>query len=350
MIKKSVFITLMLLLLLAFSATSVFAGQPPEGWQAEYYANKDLQGNPAYTQNEAEINYDWGFGAPLPGMPVDCFSVRWTTTTHFDQGSYTFSVTVDDGVRVWVDGDLIIDQWKVQSPTTYSAQKQLSAGKHVVQMAYFENTGSALAKLWWRQDATCPAPCPPVNPPDPCNPCQPPVVDPCPNPCPPPPPPDPCQDPACDANPCYDYVCGQENLLVDNTDPGFTWGGPLNYRHVGFGGYGANFYWTQNTVTTPANYGKWTPTFKAAGNYEVFVYVPNCNATTTNLRYRVMHNGQRNDRIVNQYQYSNQWVSLGTYYFNGANSGLEYVLAYDNTREPFASRQIAFDAVKFEAR
>jgi hypothetical protein len=110
---------------------------------------------------------------------------------------------------------------------------------------------------------------------------------------------------------------------------------------------GNNLYWTYNTTFWPVNYGRWTPQLPTARDYEVFVHIPGRHATSTKVRYRVLHDGERHDRIVDQSQYSEQWVSLGTYYFNAANIGKEFVLVYDNTREPKGRRMIAFDAVQF---
>jgi hypothetical protein len=138
--------------------------------------------------------------------------------------------------------------------------------------------------------------------------------------------------------------------VVDNTSAGFVWGGPLKGRQVAYIGVGGTIYWTYNSTTNPVNYGKWTPRLAAARNYEVFAYIPGSFATSRNVRYRILHAGQRHDRLVDQARYSDQWVSLGTYYFNAANVGSEFVLTYDNTREPHATRMIAFDAVKFVPR
>jgi hypothetical protein len=58
-------------------------------------------------------------------------------------------VTVDDGVRIYIDGSLVLDKWIVQAPTTYTIGRVLSAGYHNLQMNYFENLGGATAKLSW---------------------------------------------------------------------------------------------------------------------------------------------------------------------------------------------------------
>jgi len=136
---------------------------------------------------------------------------------------------------------------------------------------------------------------------------------------------------------------------VDNTDPGFLWGGPISSRNFSYLGYGGNMYWTYNSNTDPINYGKWIPQLRGAGNYEVFAFIPREYATSTNVRYRVIHGyGERHDRIVNQWMYSDQWVSLGTYYFSASQN--EFVLVYDNTREYYGTQMIAFDAIKFVPR
>jgi hypothetical protein len=428
------------LALLVASWPAVVAASPPAqdaGWWAEYYANPGLYDGASLTRYESSINYDWGLGAPASGLPTDYFSVRWTRTTHFNAGTYTFCVTVDDGVRVWVDGYLIIDQWKLQGATTYCASQYLSAGTHIVQMAYFENTGYAVAKLWWTPGGgPTPFPTPPTsgwagqyyNNKDLSG------------------------SPALtrtDADLRFDWGTGAPasglpadnfsvrwtrdvyfsagtynffakhddgarvwvdgtlvidywhdqpatthagtrtlsagthrvqveyyehtgfasivvwwdvdgiepptpgpggEVVVDNTDPGFLWGGPPRSRYTAYGGIGGSLYWTHNSTSNPVNYGKWIPHLSAARHYEVFVFIPRSYATSTNVRYRILHNGQRHDRIVSQSWCGDQWVSLGTYYFDAANVDKEFVLVYDNTREPYASRMIAFDAVKFVPR
>ncbi|MGD8823066.1 MAG: NBR1-Ig-like domain-containing protein, partial [Anaerolineales bacterium] len=88
------------------------AGYMVDGaWQARYYRNTSLDGNPIITQAEAVIDHDWGLTAPSANFPADRYSVRWQGSRHLLQGMYRFIVSVDDGVRVWVDGQLIIDSW-----------------------------------------------------------------------------------------------------------------------------------------------------------------------------------------------------------------------------------------------
>jgi hypothetical protein len=67
-------------------------------------------------------------------------------TQSFTAGTHTFTATADDGVRVYLDGTLVIDQWKDQSATTYTAPRTVTAGNHEVKVEYYENGGDAVAK------------------------------------------------------------------------------------------------------------------------------------------------------------------------------------------------------------
>jgi PA14 domain len=62
-------------------------------------------------------------------------------------GSHTFTATADDGVRVYLDGTLVIDQWKDQSATIYTASRTVTAGNHELKVEYHENGGDAVAKV-----------------------------------------------------------------------------------------------------------------------------------------------------------------------------------------------------------
>jgi glucose/arabinose dehydrogenase len=134
-----------------FPATSCAQGS----FRAEYFNNTTLSGAPTTERCENAINNDWGTSAPQgTGVGPDNFSVRWTGTFDFEAGDYTFSTTADDGVRMWVDGQLIIDQWRDQGATTYQATRTLTAGPHEVKVEYYENGGDAVAKASWEKPAT----------------------------------------------------------------------------------------------------------------------------------------------------------------------------------------------------
>jgi hypothetical protein len=127
---------------------------PPTGnWYAEYYNNQNLAGAPSVIRYDAAINFDWGLGSPHSRLSADCFSVRWTRTQWFNAGTHHFAATVDDGVRLYVDGALVIDQWKEQPAATYTADVLLGAGNHKIVMEYLELTGVAQAHLTLDQAA-----------------------------------------------------------------------------------------------------------------------------------------------------------------------------------------------------
>jgi hypothetical protein len=110
-----------------------------------------LQGNPTLVRNDVSIDFDWGYGSPGPGLPADGFSVRWSRDLNFGGGLYRFYAHVDDGVRVWIDGQPIIDQWHDSAPTTHAADITLSDGHHRLQMEYYEQAYTAVARLWWER-------------------------------------------------------------------------------------------------------------------------------------------------------------------------------------------------------
>jgi len=130
---------------LPFIGRQVMAGA--NAWLAQYYANMNLSGEPARTAREARLDYDWGDGAP-EGLPKNYFSARWSGSWHFEHGEYTFFVLADDGVRLWLDGSLLLDGW---SPGIYDrAIKQvIDEGPHNLKLEYFEGTGDAAVRLFW---------------------------------------------------------------------------------------------------------------------------------------------------------------------------------------------------------
>jgi len=119
------------------------------GWRGEYYSNRNLNGNPVSVRNDLAIDFDWGAGAPGPGLPADNYSARWTRTLNFEPGRYRFLARADDGVRVWIDNELVIDQWRESTARTYTVERTLSAGSHAMRVEYFEATGGAQMRFGW---------------------------------------------------------------------------------------------------------------------------------------------------------------------------------------------------------
>jgi hypothetical protein len=116
-----------------------------EAWQAAFFNNTTLSGNPVLSRTDSGINFDWGTDSPGDGVNADLFSARWTTNVYTTSGNYTFTVTTDDGMRVWVDGNLIIDAWYDQSATTHSTTVFMGEGNHNITVEYYENGVDAVA-------------------------------------------------------------------------------------------------------------------------------------------------------------------------------------------------------------
>lgn len=148
---------------------------PPSGgaifnWRGEYFTNRTLSGTPAVVRDDAAINFDWGTGAPAEGIPMDNFSVRWTRTVTLDSGRYRFTLTTDDGARVWIGNRQIFDEWRNQAVTTFTVDVDLNAGSYPIRMDYYDDQGAAVAKLSWTRtgDITGQPPQPPKpQPPQP---------------------------------------------------------------------------------------------------------------------------------------------------------------------------------------
>jgi glucose/arabinose dehydrogenase len=120
---------------------------PSGGYSADYFANRDLAGAAALSQQDGAVDFDWGSGSPHSAIPPDNFSARWTRALPFAAGDYAFTVTADDGVRLYIDGVKVIDKWVDQSPTSYSVTRELTEGTHEIVMEYYERGGGAVARL-----------------------------------------------------------------------------------------------------------------------------------------------------------------------------------------------------------
>lgn len=120
-------------------------------WRGEYYANRTLNKYPALIRDDAHIDFDWSGRGPAAGIPGDNFSVRWTRSLRFAPGTYTFYAKADDGVQVWLDGQLILSGWEDQPPTRYQRTRYVSGGMHHIKVEYYEHGGGAMVKFWWER-------------------------------------------------------------------------------------------------------------------------------------------------------------------------------------------------------
>jgi beta-glucosidase len=124
--------------------TTTSEGNTP-GMTAEFFNNRDLNGPPALTRTDQNISFNWGEGSYISGGPADNFSARWIGFfTPEASGEYAFTISGDDGFRLYVDDRAIVDQWRYQGETLVSKSMPLVLGHHYkVRLEYFEGTGQA---------------------------------------------------------------------------------------------------------------------------------------------------------------------------------------------------------------
>lgn len=271
-------------------------------WTGEYFGNRNLTGAPVMTRQDSGINFDWNSGSPHPRVPRDNFSVRWTRSIYLPAGHYTFRVQHDDGMRVYIDDKIIYDSWFDQQVSYEVGIVPIKEGYRTLRVEFYDHVGNAIARF---------------------------TID---------------EDPGDYTNTVPDP--NEQATIVDNSDPGFMWYGPSPFE--GRGGLGGNFVWTYNRSTTAVSVGKWMPSLPAAGNYEVFAYIPANRSTSRSATYRIQHFGRVAARTIDQNRYQDEFVSLGMYYFDAR--GNEFATLQDNTGEGSGSTQLAFDAVKFVKR
>src|SRR5262245_20634468 len=126
----------------------------PGGFKAEYFNNKELQGQPVLVRTDEQINFDWSRGRPAPEVNEDGFSVRWTGKfVPKESGAYQLGAMADDGVRVYLDGQILVDAWtgnQASQIRTLMKEVKLEAGRsYDVRIEYFEDIRNAIAKFYW---------------------------------------------------------------------------------------------------------------------------------------------------------------------------------------------------------
>lgn len=123
---------------------------PEEGFKAEYFHGDSLEGTPA-VRSEKYLLYDPFNLPPDPFLPEAPMSSRWEGEVVAPaSGEYVFRLTSDDGCRLFIDDNLVIDDWTSHSSKTYEAKINLDAGsKHNIKVEYFDGGESCIAKLEW---------------------------------------------------------------------------------------------------------------------------------------------------------------------------------------------------------
>jgi hypothetical protein len=122
-----------------------------DGLTGTYFPNATLSGS-GQSRVDPTVDFNWGTAAPgFGGLGADNFTIRWTgqVETLFTQ-TYTFCTRTDDGARLWVNNQMLVDKWVAQSPTQWCGSLALQAGhKYDIRMEYLEKTGGTVAQLFW---------------------------------------------------------------------------------------------------------------------------------------------------------------------------------------------------------
>lgn len=118
-------------------------------FRADYYNTLDLSGPIALSRCESQIRHSWSWMAPLPGVLHD-FSVRWTGKIELPAGKRHFKTISDDGIRVKLNGKVILENWTMHAPTVDRASAYVHAGVHTIVVEYYDGIYDATAKLFIR--------------------------------------------------------------------------------------------------------------------------------------------------------------------------------------------------------
>jgi len=144
-------IALLMLLSFGWARNSKPVAAEPGDWWAEYFSNSTLGGAPVVSRYDSAINFSWGTGSPGYGLPNDNFSIRWGRDEWFAGGTYRFKVLADDGVRVWVGDQLVVDEWRDRWATPLNIDHYIPQGAYRVRVEYYEHTGDATMSIGWRR-------------------------------------------------------------------------------------------------------------------------------------------------------------------------------------------------------
>ncbi|MES2732965.1 MAG: PA14 domain-containing protein, partial [Bacteroidota bacterium] len=120
------------------------------GLQADYYNGMHFE-KKVFSRIEKQINFSFLGEAPAPGVHTEDFSVRWTGKLFApESGVYKFRVRADDGVRIWLGNQLILDEWHLQQETFYERKVQLKANHfYDLKVEYYNHELHAVMQLYW---------------------------------------------------------------------------------------------------------------------------------------------------------------------------------------------------------
>ncbi|MEM7262156.1 MAG: PA14 domain-containing protein, partial [Planctomycetota bacterium] len=114
-----------------------------KGFQGVYYGGRQFE-KEIRRRSDRELGFSWRWESPAPGVPRDNFSVRWSGYFELPEADeLSFVGVCSDGIRVRIDGRLVIDAWRVSNDTIEEASLELAPGLHDIEIEYFESRGDA---------------------------------------------------------------------------------------------------------------------------------------------------------------------------------------------------------------
>ncbi len=321
------------------------APAPPAGlpqqqagvWTAEYFGNLDLEGAPVYTEVLGpwlEAEWGWQWEHRFPELVETGWSARFTLVSYFTAGNYKFNLSANDGGRMYINGILVLDQWEEGYPTWYQMRLlSIPEGWHVITVEHHNLYGIGRVSVIIDPTTDEPqeinrnlitAPASAYMMPDGVG------GGPMPSP----------------TTPVTSVQVPAGAVAVDQDNPKtFISSGYMNWHWMDTG-YAGNHVYTPNSQFGMNMWGRWNYIFPQAGYYDVYAYVPAHANATANARYRVFHDNALSPVIaVSQAAHGNQWVHLGTFYFQAG--GAQYVYLNDLTFEEDGRYDVVFDAVAF---
>lgn len=145
---------LLALLLGLFLSAPALAQAPPtgNGLTGDYYRGPEFN-QFIVSRHDAQIAFNWGYRPPAPGVPADFFSVRWTGWLVAPaSGRYLFHAAVDDGIRIWLNNRLIMNEWRKQAVRRFTAAVELRAGEaYQLRVEYYQDNADTRAYLTWER-------------------------------------------------------------------------------------------------------------------------------------------------------------------------------------------------------
>jgi len=148
----------------ALADTPVYGAATEPAWRAVYWNNTTLSGQPAFFQDETTLDHNWGLGSPDASVQSSNFSARWRRIVDLPAGRYRFSVTGDDGVRVYVDDELYLNGWWDHGVRTFTTDRDMPGGQHEVRVEFYERYGAAVVKFSLETLSVAPPGSPPGSP------------------------------------------------------------------------------------------------------------------------------------------------------------------------------------------